>query len=579
MTSNKLSDPYAHTPPLPLPIENLGKEVPLNRSQEEKQDTYPSSSSGNNLKAFSSHSPRALKDYLCSPNQGEVSSVDLHTPPTDSQRDKLGSGDVREARHKRSIDTQLNPPREYHKPKTSHRSQFTIPERKPGLKLLENWHSESNYPCNKDYAEHSDSTFKPRVLAKQIDPEIPLSLHNWHSEINFLEPLALEADIRQEYAVHATYKKDHHDASVKKINDKRQATAEQEAIKMLDWNTPMEFHDVPRHVQQAIYDDKVEVSALTRKIAIRDGHVEGMIAGEFTFHPDTSHLPLTEDQTAVLREAESFQGLFSLEEVNEDEYDILQKTSKKVKPPNKSSTSKSSKYDLWLKEQSSNSCPASKWLDDEVAFSKKKACNKAFSKQVKHYFPTFNSPYLKELPKAVDTNKLEWETEYFPYILPKTDNDAERHNMYETPVKVDVPKWFPTFTSYGVVPINRRNSIEKQYKEFLTHIWRLENQMRSKKSNKKWDKKWHEPSSRWSEPFQKEQFCHKYHKGQEWVTFEKAAPRDLVEQDVVSGEFSFDDVFDMDGSDNNKAIGTKKPEVCLKEIETAVKKAIAKVGI
>ncbi|KAF5636283.1 hypothetical protein F25303_8317 [Fusarium sp. NRRL 25303] len=568
MTPNKLSDPYAHTPPLPLLIENLGKEVPLNRSQEEKQDTYPSSPSGNDLKAFSPHSSRALKDYLCSPNQGEVSSVDLHTPPTDSQRDKLGSGDVREARHKRSIDTQLNRPREYHKPKTSHRSQFTIPERKPGFKLLENRHSESNYPCNKDHAEHSDSTFEPRVLAKQIDPEIPLSLHNWHSEINFLEPLALEADIRQEYAVHATYKKHHHDASVKKINDKRQATAEQEAIKMLDWNTPIEFHDVPCHVQQAIYDDKVEVSALTRKIAIRDGHVEGMIAGEFTFHPDTSHLPLTEDQTAVLREAESFQGLFSLEEVNEDEYNILQKTSKKVKLPIKSS----SKYDLWLKEQSSNTCPAAKWLDDEAAFSKKKACNKVFSKQVKHHFPTFNSPHLKQLPKAVDTNRLEWETDYFPYIRPETDNDSKRHNMYETPVKVDVPRWFPTFTSYGVVPINRRNSIEKQYKEFLTHIWRLENQMRSKKNNNKWDKKWHEPSSRWSEPFQKAS-------GQEWVTFEKAAPRDLVEQDVVSGEFSFDDVFYMDGSDDNKAIGTKEPEVCLKEIETAVKKAIAKVRI
>lgn len=48
---------------------------------------------------------------------------------------------------------------------------------------------------------------------------------------------------------------------------------------------------------------------------------------------------------------------------------------------------------------------------------------------------------------------------------------------------------------------------------------------------------------------------------------------------MVSGEFSFDDVFDMDGGHDNKAIGTKKPEVHLKEIETAVKKAIAKVGI
>ncbi|KAF5688370.1 hypothetical protein FCIRC_1863 [Fusarium circinatum] len=575
MTPNQSSASCAQIPPPSLLIENLCKEIPLNRSQEEKQDTYPSSPSGNNLKAFSPHSPRSLRDYLCSPNQGEVSSVDLHTPPADSQSNKLDVGDGREARLKHSIDTQVNRPREYHKPYTSHRSQFTIPERKPGFKLLETWHEESNYPCNKNYPEHNDSTFKPRVLAKQIDPEIPLSLHKWHSEINFLEPLALEADIRQEYAVHTTYKKRHHDAGVKNINDERQATAEREAVKMLDWNTPIEFHDVPRHVQQAIYDDKVEVAALTRKIAIRDGYVEGMIAGEFTFHPDTSHLPLTEDQTAVLREAESFQGLFALGEVNEeeDQYNSLQKTSKKVKVPNKSSTSKSSKYDRWLKEQSSNTCPAAKWLDDEAAFSKKKARNKAFSKQVKHHFPTFNSPHLKELPKAVDTNKLEWETDYFPYILPETDHDSERHNMYETPVKVDVPKWFPTFTSYGVVPINRRNSIEKQYKEFLTQIWRLENQIRSKKNNNnnKWDKKWHEPSSRWSEPFQKKS-------GQERVTFEKAVPREIVEQDVVSGEFSFDDVFDMDGSDDNKAIGTKKPEIYLKEIEAAVKKAIAKAG-
>ncbi|KAG5806238.1 hypothetical protein H9Q74_009355 [Fusarium xylarioides] len=507
MTPNQLSASCAQIPPPSLLIENLGKKVPLNRSQEEQQDTYPSSPSGNNLKVFSPQSPRALKDYLCSPNQGEVSSVDLHTPPADSQSNKLGVGDVRETKHKRSIDTQVNRPREYHKPNTSHRSQFTIPLRKPGFKLLENWHEESYYPCNKEYTEHSDSTFKPRVLAQQIDPEIPLSLHKWHSEINFLEPLALEADIRQEYAVHATYKKHHHDVSVQKVNEKRQVIAEKEAIKMLDWNTPIEFHDVPRHVQQAIYDDKVDVAALTRKIAIRDGYVEGMIAGEFTFHPDSSHLPLTEEQTAVLCEAESFQGLFSLGEVNEDEHEnnILQKPSKKAKPSNKSSTSKSSKYDQWLKEQSSDTCPAAKWFDDEAAFSKKKACNKAFSKQVKHHFPTFNSPHLKELPKAVDTNKLEWETDYFPYILPETDHDSTHHNMYETPVKVDVPKWFPTFTSYGVVPINRRNSIEKQYKEFLTQIWRLENQMRSKKNknNNKWDKKWHEPSSRWSEPFQK----------------------------------------------------------------------------
>ncbi|KAF4954584.1 hypothetical protein FGADI_5193 [Fusarium gaditjirri] len=564
MTPNKLSAPCSQ-PPSSLLVENL----PSNRSQEERQDTYPNPSSRSSLKVFSPHSPRALQDYLCSPIQGEVSSVDLHTPPTDPhQEDKLDVGDERETKLKRRIDDQVNRPLEYHKPNTSHRSQFTFPERRSEFKLLKKWHSKCTHPCNKEYPEDHEFAFKPRVLAKQIDPETPLSLHKWHSEVNFLGPLALEADIRQEYAVHATYKKHHHDASVKELNDERQATAEEEAIKMLDLNTPIEFPVVPRKVQQEIYDDKVEVAALTRNIAIRYGYVEGMIAGEFTFHPDTSHLPITENQTAVLREAESFQGLFSLGEVDRDknEYNTLQKTSKKVKSSNKSSN-----YDQWLKEQSSNTCPAAKWLDEEAAFSKKKACNKAFSKQVKYHFPSFNSPHMKELPKTVDTNKLEWETDYFPYLLPETEYDSKRHNMYETLVKTDVPKWFPTFTSYGIVPLNRRNNIEKQYKQFLTQIWKLENQMRSKKHNK-WDKKWHEPSSRWAEPFQKAS-------GQEWVTFEKAAPRDLVEQDVVSGEFSFDDVFDMDGGDDNKAIGTKKPEVYLQEIETAVKKAIAKVGV
>jgi hypothetical protein len=501
MTPNNLSAPCAQPPPSLL-IENPDQEVPPNGSQEEKQGTYPSSSSGSNLKVFSPHSRRALKDYLCSPNPGEVSSVDVHTPPTDPQKDKPNARDGREAKLKRNIDAQVNRRREYHEPNTSHRSQFTFPESKPEFKLLENWHSEYPYPCNEDYPEDDEFTLKPRILASQIDPEIPLSLHKWHSEANFLEPLALEAAIRQEYAVHATYKKRHHDAGVKEINHERQAAAEQEALKMLDLDTPIEFPVLPPDVQQEIYADKVDVATLTRKIAIGDGYVEGMIAGEFTFHPETSHLPPTEEQTAVLREAESFQGLFSLGEVDEDEFAILQNTSKKGKSSNKSSTSKSSNYDEWLKDQSSNICPATKWLDEEAAFSKKKAYNKAFSKQVKYHFPTFNSPHMKELPKAVDTNKLEWETDYFPYLLPETEYDAKRQNMYETPVKTDVPKWFPTFASYGIVHLNRRNSTEKQYKEFLTQVWRLETQMRSKKNNK-WDKKWHEPSSRWAEPFQK----------------------------------------------------------------------------
>jgi hypothetical protein len=75
--------------------------------------------------------------------------------------------------------------------------------------------------------------------------------------------------------------------------------------------------------------------------------------------------------------------------------------------------------------------------------------------------------------------------------------------MWDTPLKVDVPKWFPTFAKSGVVRLDKRNSNEEQYKELLTTVWRLESQMlKNKDKPDKWDKKWHEPSARWAEPFQ-----------------------------------------------------------------------------
>jgi hypothetical protein len=55
-------------------------------------------------------------------------------------------------------------------------------------------------------------------------------------------------------------------------------------------------------------------------------------------------------------------------------------------------------------------------------------------------------------------------------------------------------------------------------------------------------------------------------------------PEDLFEDDLVAGEFSFEDVFDMD-KDAGKVYGKKTPKVLLQEIDMGVKKAIAKVGM
>ncbi|KAF9776385.1 hypothetical protein IL306_005449 [Fusarium sp. DS 682] len=502
MMSNNLLTSCVQPPASPL-TEKSDQPGSLKTNQGAEQENYPSSPSGSNHKTFSPGSRRALKDYLCSSNSAEVSSVDAHTPPSGSGKLGPKAKARRDIQTRRNANTEVSQRQEHHKPKTRHRFQFIIPDAEPQLKQLEdeNWHSIYPYPCNSDYPKDDEFGFKPKVLAGQIDPKLTLSLHKSHSDTNFLEPLAIEATIRQEYSVHAAYKQHQHDMGVKKINDERRAVAENVALRKQDLDpniNPTEFPKVSPEVQQVIYADKVELAALTRNIAIHDGHVEGMVAGEFTFHPDTSHLPPTEEQMAVLREAGSLQGLFAPAKADEDTSTIPQKMKKRQK----SSTPKSSLYDQWLKKQSSNICPATKWLDEEAAFAKKKAYNKAFYKQIKFHFPAFNSPNMKEPPKVVDSNDLEWETDHFPYLLPKTDYDTKRRNMYETPVETQVPKWFPNFTSYGIVHFNRRDSTEKQYKDFLTQIWRLESKMRSNKNNK-WDKKWHEPSARWAEPFQK----------------------------------------------------------------------------
>ncbi|KAF4342946.1 hypothetical protein FBEOM_3158 [Fusarium beomiforme] len=517
MMSNRLPTSFAQ-PPASLHIEKSCQLESLKSSQEAKQEIYPSSSSGSNLKTFSPASQRALRDYLCSSNSARVSSVDAHTPPSGS-----GKPDPKvKARHniktRRNANTEVDQRHEHHQPKALHRFQFTIPEAETQRKQLEddNWHSIYPHPCNENYPK-DEFNFKPKVLAKQIDPELPLSLHTSHNDTDFLEPLALEAANHGEYSVHVAYKKHQHGMSVKKINDERRAVAEHLALRKHDVDpnvNPTKFPKVSSGVQRAIYADKVDLAALTRKVAIQDGHVEAIIAREFTFYLDTCHLPPTEEQMAVLREADS---LIVSRGCSRRETEAFQQ--------------------IFHSEALA--------LDEEVALAKKKAYNKAFSKQIKCHFPSLNSPDMKGPPKVVGSDNLEWETNYFPCLLPETEYDAKRRNIY------------------GIVHFNRRDSTEKQYKEFLTQIWRLESKMRSNKNNKPVEQK----------------FCHTYHEGQNWDTFEKPMPHDLVEQDVVSSEFSFDDVFDMDEHDNIKASGNKKPEIILKEIEQGVRKAIAKVGV
>jgi hypothetical protein len=291
-----------------------------------------------------------------------------------------------------------------------------------------------------------------------------------------MQPLSLQGAIRNEYAAHLAYEKQNHDELLDKVTKARREKAEKKAATFYDFNKtnePTTFPTVGPKVQKNIYKDKVDMSALSRKVAICDGTIEGMIAGEFTFHKDTAHLPPTEDQMAILREAEGLSSLFP------------------------QALTKLSPYDQWLKDESADPCPASNWLKDEEKFAKKKAFKSALSAQLEFRFPS--KSIKDELPTKVDKlDELVWEKNYFPYMLPKTSKDPDRYNMYEAPLTVHVPKWFPTFVEDGIVPIDQSNSTEKQYKELLTTIWKLESQMLKKTKPSKWDKKWHEASSHWT---------------------------------------------------------------------------------
>ncbi|KAF4996771.1 hypothetical protein FGRMN_4335 [Fusarium graminum] len=592
MASNNPSVSCVRPPP-DVPTENPSQQIPLIKKEVRQPDSCPFSSSPSNVKSFTPRTRQALENYLCSSNSGLVSSVDLHTPPPKPRKPKQETEQERELKRRWKIEPK-KPTKDV--PEHVHKSHFEGPPaggRQP-FELRETWHFGYPHPCNDDWPAEDEFNFTPRVIAEPIDPELPLFAFERESDVHFLEPLSLQGAIRNEYAAHVADGEERHEMRLSKMNNSRRIAAEKQASENFDFNEttkPTEHGRVSQKVQRAIYDDKVNLSGLTRKIAICDGTIAGVIAGEFTYRPDYANLPPTEHQMAVLREAESLQGLFPQKKkkpVKLDEFAPVKSLSatQRTLASNGSGVShdsslKPSLYDEWLKKQSSNACPASGWLKEEERFAKKKAFAEAFSKQIEPRFPTPKSFNIEKTVEKDKSEELKWATDYFPYLPPKTITDPERPNMYDTSLKVDVPKWFPAFTDSDIVPLDKNNSTDKQYQELLTNVWRLESQMLNNKNKpRKWDKKWHEPSTRWAEPFQQtEQFCYKYHDGEDeqFDTYEKTKPRDLLERDLVAGEFSFEDVFDME--DGANIPGKKKPEVLVFEIEQGVKKAIAKVGM
>ncbi|KAM0344290.1 hypothetical protein ACHAPU_007647 [Fusarium lateritium] len=580
MASNNPSASCAR-PPLDVLIKKPPQNIPLIKKEVRQLNSCPFSSSPSNVKSFTPQTRQALENHLRSSNSGLVSSVDLHTPPPKPRKPKQETERERELKRKWKIEAK-KPEKDV--PVQVHKSQFEgpIPGGLPPFELRKTWHFAFPHPCNDDWPAEDEFNFTPRVIAEPIDPELPFFVHERESDFHFLEPLSLQGAIRDEYAAHVTDGEELHEMRLNKMNNSRRVAAEVKASENFDFNEttkPTEHGMVSQKVQRAIYDDRVGLSGLTRKIAICDGTITGMIAGEFTYRPDYADLPPTEHQMAVLREAESLQGLFPQKKpAKSDEFAPVKNISATQKTlssygsgVSRDPTPEPSLYDQWVKKQSSNACPASGWLKEEERFAKKKAFEEAFSKQMEPRFPTPKSVKVEATAKNDKSEELKWATDYFPYLPPKTITDPERPNMYDTPLKVDVPKWFPAFTDSGIVPINKHSSNDKQYQELLTNVWGLESQMLNNKNKPdKWDKKWHEPSTRWAEPFQQigdEQFD----------TYEKTKPRDLLERDLVAGEFSFEDVFDM--GDGGTVSGNKNPEALLFEIEQGVKKAIAKVGM
>ncbi|KAM0506193.1 hypothetical protein ACHAP8_001227 [Fusarium lateritium] len=522
-------------PPLSLLVE---KPYQLNTPQTEQVQNFEScgpSSPSSDGKPFTPRTRQRLKDYLCNSNSVAVSSVDEHTPPTNPSKPIFNWDLVPGAKLPVKII-----PRQYKQVKYATPDGYARPTAYVGPTAIKNdddlvippntlphairqtW---ARYPppANEDFPVDEEFSFTPKFLANEIDLEGPLERFKQRSKANFVQPLCLQGAIRNEYASHLADKQHEHDELMERVVVARRAKAENDAIKLYSFNRanePIKFPVLGPKAQKKIYDEKFNMSALTRKIAICDGNIEGMIAGEFTYNKDTAHLPPTEEQVAILREAGGLVSFFP-------------------KAPLKLSI-----YDQWLEGQSANPCPASNWLDDEEKFAKKRAFESALSGQLKSRFPS--KPINNKMPtKLHRSDEPICKENNFPYKLPKTSTAPERNNIYETPVAVQVPKWLPAFVDSGIVSIDKSASDEKQYKELLTTIWKLESQMLK---DTKPDK-------------------------------ETKPNQNLLETDVIIGEFSFDDAFTF-GQDIGTEIPDKKsPALLLKEIAEGVKKAIAKVGM
>ncbi|CAJ0549297.1 Ff.00g029100.m01.CDS01 [Fusarium sp. VM40] len=521
MASN---DPSASCvqPPPDLLVEKVYQPMALLKRNGRQMDSCPfsSSPSPSNVKSFTPRTRKALEEYLCSSHSGPASSVDKHTPPP-KPKDQKPKKSQKPQKPKKDPELEQEQKKRWKirpkklaadEPDQILRGQFVGPPAGiPPFDREKKWDNSYPYPANEDWPEEDEFNFTPKVFAKPIDPEPALFNLELESEVHFLEPLHIQGAIRQEYAAHTAEGQQSHDKILRQMNEARRMGAEKTAIKEFDFNettAPVE-HRIPRpEMQQGIYDHRVKISGLTRKIAVCDGTLAGMIAGEFTYRPDYAHLPPTEKQMAILRDAESLRGLYPQEKsTNSNEFAPGKESlaSERSLSPKKcrtshDSTPEPSLYDQWLKKQSANVCTASKWIDEEEKSAKRQAFKEALSKQLEARFP---APMTAPIDDTVEDEERKWAAQHFPYLPPKTETDLQRQNMWDTPLKVDVPRWFPTFAKSGVIRLDKRNSKEKQYQEFLTTVWRLESQMLNNKNKPDiWDKKWHEPSARWTQPFQ-----------------------------------------------------------------------------
>ncbi|KAJ4131838.1 hypothetical protein NW768_006038 [Fusarium equiseti] len=532
-------------PPLSLLVENPHRPTPLKEEDKKAPESSGSSSSGNLGKSFLQRTQQKLKDAIFSSNSCAVSSVDGHTPPIDIPKAKIN----------RILGVETTPridivPRGFkpiaQPPSTHVTVDFSIPENDLSQAMRKTW-ARFPPPPNQDFPVDEVFNFTPKCLAQPTDPEALIDRFKEHTETSFTQPIAIQSAIRHEYMAHLVDEKQEYDKHMNTLAQARHDRTEMKASKSYQFgqaNEPFNFPGIGPKNQKELYEDNVNIAALSRKVAKCDGTIQGIIAGEFIHDKDTAHLPLTEEQMAVLRESADTKDLFP--EVHTEELSL---------------------YDQWLKDQSDNACPVADWLKDEEKFAKKKAFKDAFSKQLEFRFPSkqhnYNTPSITTTPDG-----LVWETDYFPYMLPKTTKDPERYNMYEIPLSIQVPKWFPAFVDSGILPFDKNRATDKQYKELLTTIWKLESQML--KGTKPGKQAAASGNAAWI-------LKNKYDNFNESKRY-----RDLTETDVVVGEFSFDDAFgygdDIEVKTHSKQAKPKKPEAFLKEIAEGVKKAIAKVG-